>query len=68
LILYFSRIEAVSRGFTTLVLLMLVSMSLQTMFIGVIGEYVGRIYNNVRGGPLTIIANRIEPAGDNPSS
>jgi glycosyltransferase involved in cell wall biosynthesis len=67
LILYFSRIEGAARGFTTLVLLMLVSMSLQTMFIGVIGEYVGRIYSNVRGGPLTIIANRIEPNHQNPS-
>jgi polyisoprenyl-phosphate glycosyltransferase len=49
------------RGFTTLVLLMLISMSVQTLFIGIIGEYVGRIYNNVRRGPLAIIADRIEP-------
>lgn len=49
------------RGFTTLVLLMLISLSLQTLFIGIIGEYVGRIYSNVRRGPLTIIADRIEP-------
>ena len=58
---YFASGGAVARGFTTLVLLMLISLSLQTLFIGVIGEYVGRIYNNVRGGPLTIIADRIEP-------
>jgi glycosyltransferase involved in cell wall biosynthesis len=56
------------RGFTTLVLLMLVSMSVQTLFIGIIGEYVGRVYNNVRRGPLTIIADRIEPQSADDSS
>jgi dolichol-phosphate mannosyltransferase len=68
LFLYFSELVGTARGFTTLVLLMLASMSLQTMFIGVIGEYVGRIYNNVRGGPPTIVANRIEPNRDGPHS
>jgi len=58
---YLAYDGAIARGFTTLVLLILVSLSLQTLFIGVIGEYVGRIFNNVRGGPLTIIADRIEP-------
>ncbi len=61
LVAYFSGGNSFSRGFTTLVLLMLVSMSMQALFIGLIGEYVGRIYNNVRGKQLTIIADRIEP-------
>jgi polyisoprenyl-phosphate glycosyltransferase len=60
-IAYLASSAPVARGFTTLVLLMLVSMSVQTMFIGVVGEYVGRIYNNVRGQPLTIVSDRIEP-------
>lgn len=64
LIAYFSGGNGFARGFTTLVLLMLVSMSMQTLFIGVIGEYVGRIYNNVRGKQLTIIADRIEPRAE----
>lgn len=63
LLLYFIHGVGDTRGFTTLVLLMLGSMSVQALFIGVIGEYVGRIYSNVRGGPLTIIADRIEPGG-----
>ena len=42
---------------------MLISMSLRTLFVGVIGEYVGRVYNNVRGQPLTILADRTEPSG-----
>jgi len=62
-ILYLASGGSAARGFTTLVLLMLTSMGLQALFIGVIGEYVGRIYNNVRGQPLTIIADRIEPNG-----
>jgi polyisoprenyl-phosphate glycosyltransferase len=61
LISYALGYGAKARGFTTLVLLMLISMSVQTLFIGIIGEYVGRIYSNVRRGPLTIIADRIEP-------
>jgi dolichol-phosphate mannosyltransferase len=51
-------------GFTTLVLLVLASISINATFIGLIGEYVGRIYNNVRGGPPAIVADRIEPATD----
>jgi len=47
-------------GFMTLVLLILFSMGVNAAILGTIGEYVGRIYNNVRSGPLTIIANRIE--------
>ena len=53
-----------SPGFTTLVLLVLASISLNATFIGLIGEYVGRIYNNVRGGPPAIVAERIEPPVD----
>jgi polyisoprenyl-phosphate glycosyltransferase len=60
LINYFTGTGIFVRGFTTLVLLMLASMSIQTLFIGLIGEYIGRIYNNVRGQPLTIIADRID--------
>ena len=67
-IVYLASSAPVARGFTTLVLLMLVSMSVQTMFIGVVGEYVGRIYNNVRGQPLTIVSDRIEPNADARSS
>jgi dolichol-phosphate mannosyltransferase len=57
---YFLNERSAPQGFTTLVLLTLTSMSVQSLFIGLIGEYIGRIYNNVRGGPPTIIADRIE--------
>jgi polyisoprenyl-phosphate glycosyltransferase len=55
----FSAVYA-PRGFTTLVLLVLVSIGMNAAVVGLLGEYVGRIYNNVRGGPTTIIVERIE--------
>ena len=48
-------------GFTTLVILMLLSMSVQTAFIGLLGEYIGRIFRNTRHIPSPIIDQRIEP-------
>lgn len=49
-------------GFATLVLLILLSLSLNALFLGVIGEYLGRIYHQVRHRPLTIIEQAIDPA------
>ena len=56
------------RGFTTLVLLVLVSIGMNAAVVGLLGEYVGRIYNNVRGGPTTIIVERIESPQETTSS
>ena len=65
---YVFHIQELPPGFTTLVLLLLFSMAINVTFMGFIGEYVGRIYLNTRGMPMTIIADRIEPvAGDDPS-
>lgn len=47
-------------GFTTLVLISLVSLGLNAFFVGLLGEYVGRIFNNTRGLPIAIIESRIE--------
>lgn len=52
------------RGFTTLVLLMLVSIGLNAAFVGLLGEYIGRIFSTVRGGPIAIVSDRIEPLGE----
>ncbi len=46
-------------GFTTLVVLILGSLSLNALFLGIIGEYLGRIYRQVKKRPLTIIENEI---------
>jgi len=48
-------------GFTTLTLIGLCSLGLNALFIGLVGEYVGRIFNNTRGLPLALIEQRIEP-------
>jgi hypothetical protein len=48
------------RGFTTLVLLELFAISLNAMFLGIVGEYIGRIFNNVRGHPLAIVEKAVE--------
>jgi glycosyltransferase involved in cell wall biosynthesis len=42
-------------GFTTLTVLLLFSISLNGIFLGIIGEYIGRIYNQVRRRPTTVI-------------
>lgn len=47
-------------GFTTIVLLVLVTQGFNMAFMGMIGEYVGRIYKNSRTLPVPIIEYRIE--------
>jgi polyisoprenyl-phosphate glycosyltransferase len=49
------------QGFATLVILILLSTSVQTAFIGLLGEYIGRIFKNTRHIPAPIIDQRIEP-------
>lgn len=59
---YFS--ENLPEGFTTAVVLQLFSIGLNSMFLGILGEYIARIYMQSRNMPLTIIAKKIdrEPA------
>ena len=42
-------------GFTTLAALVLMSISINAMLLGIIGEYVGRMYRQVRERPVSII-------------
>jgi dolichol-phosphate mannosyltransferase len=58
---YFFVIRKPPQGFTTLVILVLLSTSIQTAFIGMLGEYIGRIFRNTRFVPAPIIDQRIEP-------
>ena len=53
-------------GFATLALLMLVSLATNAILLGIIGEYLARIYRQVKPGPLTIVerfVDRAPPAG-----
>jgi polyisoprenyl-phosphate glycosyltransferase len=46
-------------GFTTIILLLLLSLGLNSLFLGIIGEYIGRIYHQVKKRPITIIEKQI---------
>ncbi len=46
-------------GFTTLSVLILISLSLNALFFGILGEYIGRIYHQVKQHPLTIIQDSV---------
>jgi dolichol-phosphate mannosyltransferase len=50
-------------GFTTLAILMLVSLAMNAIFLGIIGEYLARIYRQVKPGPLTIVDRFVDRAG-----
>lgn len=50
------------RGFATLVILFLFSIALNAVFLGIIGEYVARIYRSTLGDPLTVIEQAIPPS------
>ncbi len=47
-------------GFATIIVLILGSLSLNALFLGIIGEYLGRIYKQVKRRPLTIIEREID--------
>ncbi len=46
-------------GFATTTVLILLSLSLNAFFLGIIGEYLGRIYQQVKKRPLTIVEDEI---------
>lgn|SRR5581483_4715591 len=48
-------------GFTTVILLELIVASLLMISLGIIGEYLARIYEEVKGRPRYIITDSIEP-------
>jgi glycosyltransferase involved in cell wall biosynthesis len=48
-------------GFPSLIVSVMFFSGIQLVFLGVIGEYVGRIFAEVKGRPLYIVAERIGP-------
>jgi glycosyltransferase involved in cell wall biosynthesis len=49
-------------GFASIVVLILGSLSLNALFLGIIGEYLGRIYRQVKRRPLTIVERELNGA------
>jgi dolichol-phosphate mannosyltransferase len=64
-------LDQAPRGFTALVFLITFLSGLNLIFLGVLGEYVGRIYEEVKGRPLyivdRIIGQRSKPGGTGPN-
>jgi polyisoprenyl-phosphate glycosyltransferase len=50
-------------GFATVILLELIVGSLLMISLGIIGEYLARIYEEVKGRPRYLVAESIEPSG-----
>lgn len=64
LMLYYLAVFVVSggswpAGFATQTILLLISISMNAILIGILGEYVGRIYDEVRVRPLVIIESTV---------
>jgi glycosyltransferase involved in cell wall biosynthesis len=50
-------------GFATTTALILLGIGLNALFLGIVGEYLGRIYRQVKRGPNTIVERTVEAAG-----
>ena len=55
-------------GFATVILLLLIIGSLLMLSLGIIGEYLARIYEEVKRRPRYVIASSIEPSDSSSSS
>jgi dolichol-phosphate mannosyltransferase len=52
-------------GFATVILLLLIVGSFLMISLGIIGEYVAKIYDEVKGRPRYVVAEKMEPAFQN---
>lgn len=59
LVLRLFSTDAIPQGFTTTQILVLFGIGLNSVFLGVLGIYVGRIYDQVRMRPPTIISDLV---------
>jgi polyisoprenyl-phosphate glycosyltransferase len=55
LILRLTKGTEISPGFTTIVLIQLFTTGMTAAFLGIIGEYIARMYKQVKRGPISII-------------
>jgi hypothetical protein len=59
-----SFVTAPPAGITTVILLILFILGFNSLFLGIIGEYIGRIYNQGKRRPLYIVADCVNIAAD----
>ena len=57
--------QSIAAGFTTMVLLQLFTVGLNAAFLGVLGEYLARVTENVRGHPFVVIERTINGGVEN---
>ena len=55
--------ESWPSGFATVIIAVLLSLGLNAFFLGIIGEYLGRVYNHVKKRPTVIIEQCIDSDG-----
>jgi dolichol-phosphate mannosyltransferase len=58
--IFFNDYINIPTGFTTLAFLGLLSIGINAMFLGIIGEYLARTYSQTKKYPLTIIERKID--------
>ena len=63
-LLYLIAPHAAPRGTTTIIVALFFLSGIQLLFIGMLGEYITAIHNQVRGGPMVIESERLNVAAD----
>ena len=66
IIAYYTTGFRAPAGFTTLTVLILGSLGVNALMLGVIGEYLGRMYLQMKNRSISIVERELHPAGNNP--
>ena len=62
-VLFFFNPDQAPRGTTTIIVSLFFLSGIQMLFIGMLGEYITSIHNQVRGGPIVTEQERINIEG-----
>jgi dolichol-phosphate mannosyltransferase len=65
--LYSKFFGGVVRGWTTIMIVVGIGSSAQLLMTGILGEYVGRIYEEVKRRPLYVVEDEINLSGGDPT-
>ena len=61
-VLWLTHDQSWPAGFATLAFLVLLSLAVNSIFLGIIGEYLARVYSQVKPQPLTIVERFVDRA------